>query len=460
MSNSFDNLYSYIVDDEDKLPLHLKHRTPSFALQNVTIVFKQPVEQICPAGDGKVQMAGAVEFQASITPGLLADYCDPGEIYSSALRATHRFRSVYDPEIQRGVKESKGEQKEFLREAQIESMMEDIEKNQFECPQLMWNLRAAETIWLFLVKRKELRVYQGVATRPDTNHRHHAIVRFHKKFLEWVESTESTTMGEYNPNREYGLVIYTDDFQQEAHRFYVYNFKGWRVSSSTAHYIESKTRSPALHAKLARQLMEQSGILGAANVEIISNHLSRNSAKMLTFGTLVESLRVGFPGLTDDEVLETMDYLLKYLEELNKIRPSEIAVISVAQRKRSRDTTVADQAVLWSAYLRLAASLRGNGSGTWQTNLQKLAVSPFRYRCKDGRIWSGDLFSRNNPLWMDRGILAPGKTGIRVVHNRPSRQAAFEALKDIVAGKDFTQVQATAPEQNGEQYELAGAELS
>jgi hypothetical protein len=459
MSNNTDSLYSFIVEDEDRLPLHLKHRTPSFTLKNVTVVFKHAPEKVCPGGDGKVQMAGAVEFQASTTPGLLADYCDPGELHSSSMRTTHRFRVVYDPEIQRGVKETKGEQKEFLRESHIESMMVDIEKNQFECPQLNWNLRASETIWVYLTKRKELRVYQGVATRPDTNHRHHAIIRFHKKYLNWVETTESTSMGDYNSNREYGLIIYTDDFEQEAHRFYVYNFLGWRVSTSTAHYIESKTRTPALHAKLARQVMEQSGILGTANVEIISNHLSRNSAKMLTFGTLVDSLRQGFAGLTEEEVPETVNYLIKFVEELHRIRPAEIAVISVAQRKKSRDTTVVDQAVLWSGYLRLAAWLRESVPQDWQAKLQVLANSPFRYRCKDGRIWSGDLFSRNNPLWMDRGILAPGKTGIRVVHNRPSRQAAFEALKDIVSGKDFTEAVAVAGH-NGESDELAAAHLS
>lgn len=209
--------------------------------------------------------------------------------------------------IQRGAKETKEGPKEFLREANIESMMSDIENNRFECPQLMWNLRAGEGIWVYITSLKELRVYQGVATRPDTNHRHHAIVRFHKKYLDWVEKTESTEMAGYNPDREYSLTIYTDDYQQEAHRFYVYNFKGWRVSTSTAHYIESKTNAPALHAKLARMLMERSGILGSGNVEIMGNTLSRNSAKMVTFGTLTDGLRTAFPGLGDDELDATLD---------------------------------------------------------------------------------------------------------------------------------------------------------
>src|SRR5262249_55449999 len=250
--------------------------------------------------------------------------------------------------------------KEFLRESEIESMMDDIAKNQFECPQLMWNLRAGECIWVYLTKRKELRIYQGAATRPDTNHRHHAIIRFHKKYLRWVEETESIEWAGYNPDRQYALILYTDDYQQEAHRFYVYNFMGWRVSTSTAHYIESKTRTPALHAKLARLLMERSGILGTDNVEVVSNNLSRNSAKMVTFGTLHDGLKVAYPGLGEDELEPTLEYLVKFLQQLHKARPDELALLSVAQRKKVRDTTIADQAILWGAYLRLAAWLQEN----------------------------------------------------------------------------------------------------
>lgn len=461
MPSQVENLFSFIIDDEDKVPLHLKNRNPSFTLPRVEIVYKEPFEKICPAGDGKVQMAGAIEFQAQITPGFLTDVCDPDDLYSPTLRTKHRFSCVYDPTIQRGVKETKEGSKEFLRESEIEEMMDDIAKNQFECPQLMWNLRAGECLWIYLTKRKELRIYQGVATRPDTNHRHHAIIRFHNKYLRWVETTESMEMPGYNPNREYALILYTDDYQQEAHRFFVYNFKGWRVSTSTAHYIESKTRTPALHAKLARMLMERSGILGADNVEIIANNLSRNSAKMVTFGTLNDGLKAAFPGLGEDELEQTLEYLVKFLEQLHKARPDELALLSVAQRKKVRDTTIADQAILWGAYLRLAAWLRENSPDRWQEAVQKLAVSTFRYSRADDTIWTGDLFSRNNPLWLDRGILAPGKNGVRVVHGRSARQTVFEILKEIVSGKDFAAPKEPTPTSVAERHpEGVTAEVS
>ena len=114
----------------------------------------------------------------------------------------------------------------------------------------------------------------------------------------------------------------------------------------------------AIHARLARELMEQSGILTLQNVEIVSNQLSRNSAKMLTFGTLTEALRTGFPGLTEDEFAATLDYMVKFLQQLNSVRPQEIAVLSVAKRQKVRDESVADQAVMWHGHIQLAAWLR------------------------------------------------------------------------------------------------------
>ncbi len=86
----------------------------------------------------------------------------------------------------------------------------------------------------------------------------------------------------------------------------------------------------------------------------------------------------------------------------------------------------------------LAAWLRENSPERWQEAVQKLAGSPFRYRRSDNSLWTGDLFSRTNPLWLERGILAPGKTGLRVVAGRSARQAVFEILKDIVSDKDFS----------------------
>jgi hypothetical protein len=429
MVNISRDLTSYVIRSEEDTPVHLRDRAP-FKLPNTELVFRYPEKDVIEDG-GAVRMAGAIEFQTQITPGLLTDICDPDEIYKPETRLTHRFRNVYDPEIQRGVKEGEHGAKEFLRKNQIEAMMQDVVENRFECPQLMWNLRAGEATWVHIRDLKELRVYEGVATRPDTNHRHHAIINVHRKYQEWVRDTGSTTWGDYNPFRGYGLVIYTDDFQGEAHRFYVYNFLGWRVPTSTAHYIEAKTRTPQVHTKLARDVMENSGVLGTRNVELLSNHLSRNSAKLVTFGTFVDSVKAAFPSLTEDVYEEIRTHLLKFLEELQKVRPNEIALVSVAQRQRVRETSVADQAVLWHGYLRLAARLRDRRPDDWVEALSLLG-NDVTYEGPDGKAVTCDLFSRNNPAWTEKGLIAPGKRGPRVVNNRQAREGAYEYLCEVV----------------------------
>lgn len=414
--------YSYFVQSADQIPLHLKDRVP-FTLSNTEAIFRWPETDVV-GPDGRVLMVGAIEFQTQITPGMLTDLCDPEELYKPEMRDTHRFRSVYDPEIQRGVKETGGGPREFLRPSQIESMMQGIYDNKFECPQLMWNLRAGETVWVYIRDAREQRIYEGVGTRPDTNHRHHAIVRVHRKYQQWMRDTGSTQMGSYNPYRAYGLVVYTDDFQGEAHRFFVYNFLGWRVPTSTAHYIESKTAAPNLYSRLARELMERSQVLGAPNVELLSNHLSRNSAKMMTFGTLVDALKGGFPKLTEEKYDEIAKFMFDFLAGLNTVRPNEIAVLSVAQRQRVRESSVVDQTVMWHAYFRLAGRL-WEGRGDCGQALLKLKEE----YTTDG--YSGDLFSRANPALAKCGVIAPGKKGPRVVNNRESREGAFEFLCEV-----------------------------
>jgi len=421
---------SFVVRWDSEIPAHLNSYRPFF-LDETDIIFRHPPPDVL-AEDGRVLVPGAIEFQTQIDAGLLTDICDPNEFYKPELRSTQRFRCVYDPEIQRGAKETKSGRMEFLREKQIQAMMRDIEANRFECPQLMWNLRAGETVWVYVQERRQLKIYQGVATRPDTNHRHHAIIRLHQRYLRWRTQTGSEKMGNYNAKRAYGLVIYTDDFQREAYRFCVYNFLGWRMASTTARYIESKTRSPNIYFRLARELMERSSVLGTANVEILSNQLSKHSAKMLTFGILVDSLRVSFADLTEESYSEILDYLIEFIAELSRVRPNEIALLNTAQRQKVRESSVAHHPTVWQAYMQLAGWLREQRETNWKAFLRVLS-QPYHYGLEAQRR-TYDLFSMENPIWTERGLLAPGKNGLPlVVNNRHSRQVAFQMLRLLAA---------------------------
>src|SRR5262249_28422180 len=86
----------------------------------------------------------------------------------------------------------------------------------------------------------------------------------------------------------------------------------------------------------------------------------------------------------------------------------------------------------------LASWLQKNASETWRQDLLALG-QPVTYQ-RGGKTFTGDLFSRDNPVWVDTAVMAPGKTGLRVLNNRQAREAAFDILKAVVSGKGLNSI--------------------
>ena len=123
MSNASDNLFSFIVDSEEKVPLHLRTEPHPSTTSTGRNCLQAAVRKDFTAGDGKVQMAGAIEFQARTNPGTLTDYCDPDELHMRrSERRTGSARSTIH-RSQRVAKETKEGLKQYLRESNIDSMM-------------------------------------------------------------------------------------------------------------------------------------------------------------------------------------------------------------------------------------------------------------------------------------------------------------------------------------------------
>jgi hypothetical protein len=174
--------------------------------------------------------------------------------------------------------------------------------------------------------------------------------------------------------------------------------------------------------------MNQSGVLTHKNVEIVQSTLSKNSTKMVLFYTLVRALQEAFPSVpsTDpDEYNELVQYLVDFLGELNKVRPNEIALLGLDKRQKARAETIADQAITWIAYFRVAVELRGQAN--WKEALTVLGA-PYS---SEGYV--GDVLSRQNPLWQQRGILVPDAKGqLKVVSNRNAQAQLITALRALV----------------------------
>jgi hypothetical protein len=419
----------FVVSTKANIPGHLQDRHP-MRFPDTRISYRIDRDVALDA-DGRVQVPGSVEFRAVITPGVLSSVCEPNELWSRELSDAERFRTVYDPEIQRGEKDMKGGgKKPILNEANIQSMQEDIRRNTFECPELMWNLRFGQVLWVYVEDARDLLIYEGVATRPDTNHRHHAIVGTHKVYRKWVRETGDETYEQYNPKREYALAIYTDDFAGEAHKFFVLNSKGWKVPPSKAHFVASLTDEPHLHARLAKDLMRNCGVLGDRNVEISQSTLSKNSAKMVLFYSLMRGLQAAFPHVPseDDDRASLLSYLVEFVAELSRVRPNEIALLSLDKRQKVREESIADQAISWIGYFHMASLLRQDPN--WKRRLEVLGRP---YTHPQG-AYVGDLFARTNPLWQEKGILTPpdAKGKIKVISNRNAQAQMVSTLDSLV----------------------------
>jgi len=410
---------TYVILSIDQLPLALKERSHPHVIDDVHILFTEDRNKVI-GPDGEVLQSGVIEFSTKITAPELVKVCDPKEEWSEDFIDDEKFRCTIDNRVQR----------EGLVKDTLESMKTDLRANKFDCGTLTWNLRAGNVLWVYVEKDHQLRVYEGVATRPDTNHRTNVIVDVHMEAKKHMRLTSAASYLQYNPSREYSLVIYTDDFDGEAGKFYKWNTMGKKAAPGKAFSVSSLTKDGDLFAKTAHAWVYRSGILGDKNVEIPSTTLSKNSAKMVLFYTLIRGLKSAFPNPpeTDDERETLVQYLSDFTAHLSKALPNRIALLSLAERQRCRAETIADQAITWVAYCHLAAELRGRAD--WKEVVAKLAEPH-----TEGSF-TGALLDRTNPLWVAKGILAPGgKTdGLKVVSNRQSQANLIATLKSVVLG--------------------------
>ena len=202
--------------------------------------------------------------------------------------------------------------------------------------------------------------------------------------------------------------------------------------------IEQLTRSSFihqadLHNSLTSQVVDSSVLRD--HVEHVTNKISRNSTKFVTFNTLAKGVREGFPGLDETNFDVTKQYLVDFFNRLATIR-SEMGYLDLSARKVIREKSIGDTALVVHAYVIIAGDLHGANIPDWAERLSKLAKP---YTHEGG--WSGDLMSRDNPLWRD-SVLTPTKSGAMSVTNRTSsRKYMHDSLREFIDVKEIEAVQ-------------------
>ena len=366
-------------------------RTPTFTLEQVI-----PVRR-----NGKI-----VKYQASVTVGRIAELLQSEKIW-------------VDYDYQRGVKvttnrDGTERRTPMVDQKRVEEIASKIFTDELYGGSLTWNLRQDEVAYEYDEASLTLSIYSGKLTIPDSNHRHQGILKVYQRV---AETSFPFDLDSY----EFPLTIETLDLSGESGLFYEYNQLGKPANPSRSRFINQAAR----HNRLAAEVSELSHLRG--HVEIVSNNLSKNSSKVITFNTLAKGIEQGFPGLDESNFEDTKDYLVQFVNSLAAVRP-EAGYLPLSERQQVRASSIGDSALIYGTYFKLAGDLQG--CKDWQHRLANLGEP---YTCaSDSGKWEGDLMNRENPIWRQT-VLVPTKTGTLSIANRTdSRTHAYEVLRGIV----------------------------
>ena len=369
----------------------MKERRPTFTL-----------EQVIP-----VRRHGQVaKYQTSVTIGFVAE-----------LLTTQKIWVDYD--YQRGIKVTKnrdGSEKRtpMVDPRRVEEIARKILSNDLYGGALTWNLRNREVEYDYNEESRTLSIHSGKPTIPDSNHRHQAILVACQRI---AETGRQMDVNDY----EFPLVIETLDLTGEASLFNEYNQLGKPANPTRSRFINQA----ALHNQLASSVEDHSQLKN--HVEVVSNNLSKNSSKVITFNTLAKGIEEGFPNLDESNFDLIRDYLVEFVDHLIQIRP-EAGYLPLSERLQVRSNSIGDSGLIYNTYFKIAGDLRTHND--WKERVNKLGED-YLYE-KLGMTWKGDLMSRNNPVWLQT-VLVPTKTGTLSIANRTdARTHAHEVLREVV----------------------------
>ena len=275
---------------------------------------------------------------------------------------------------------------------------------------LTWSLRKGEVDFRYDPRARSLHVYKGQPTIPDSNHRHQAML----KVFELVRTRSySFDFDDY----EFPLLIEVLDLNEESKLFYEYNQLGKPANPTRSRWINQAD----LHSALASQVVALSKLRG--HVELVTNNISKNSPKVVTFNALYTALRAGFPAVDDSNIEVLQQFMVEFVDQLVSIRP-ETGHLPLSERKLARENGIGDSALAFYGYGMLAGNLMGVAG--WPKLLEKLGEP---YHCATiGEVWHGDLMSRQNPIWEGKVLLRGAGGRLQISNNRETRQFMHETL--------------------------------
>lgn len=295
---------------------------------------------------------------------------------------------------------------------------------------LIWNLRPGDFDAFWDTSQHAIYVYSGRIYLPDSHHRHQAIL---KAIRLWRESP--TDYPKFKGDRQFKVELYFLSKDDEGNYFFDKNNRASPTAKSKGYDLTTMDDL----SLLAKQVIQNSTAL-SGNVNRVTDRLTASNPQVITLSTLREMMKTFAPDQEIDasELAGMAIVASTFYERLAAVRP-ELSHLALPERRTVRNTMVVDAAVMMHGYAALMRSYnedlarRGPSQANkeWDRKLRYLAPSP-SYRF--GR-WSGDLFSKSNPLWQEVGVVKPGRAGgkVTVINTGGARSECGRVLRQLLS---------------------------
>lgn len=295
---------------------------------------------------------------------------------------------------------------------------------------LIWNLRPGTFEAFWDEHNACIYLYSGRVYLPDSHHRHQAIL---KAVRLWRDAPRDYP--KFKGDKQFKVELYFLTKEDEGNYFFDKNNRSAPTAKSKG-YDLTTTDDLSILAKL---VIETSTAL-SGNVNRVTDRLTATNSQVVTLSTLREMMKSFSPEPSvDASELAGMALVAgSFYDKLAAVR-TELAELPLARRRHVRDELVVDSAVMMHGYASLMRQYNEDlakkgptaANRDWDRRLTMLSAAPaYRY----GK-WSGDLFSKSNPLWQEVGVVKPGRTGGRltVVNTGGARGECGRVLRQLLA---------------------------
>jgi hypothetical protein len=295
---------------------------------------------------------------------------------------------------------------------------------------LVWNLRPNQFSAYWDDESNDLHIYEGKVYIPDAHHRQQALI---KAVATWRQSP-----GDYknfSDSKEFKVELYFLSREDEGNYFFDKNQRPKPTSKSKSYDLTTHDDLSVL----AKMVISKSKSLDS-NVNRVTDRLSATNPQVVTLSTVRNMMRIFASGLDLDgqEIEGIAQFVANFYDMIANVRP-ELAQKSGVERRLIRRDLLVDAAIVMQAYANLARKYYDDVAkqGTqragviWREKISRLSAQN-QYSLGN---WSGDLFSKDNPLWLSVGVLKRGsKEGsVTTVNSGAAISSATRVLDQLLA---------------------------